>query len=295
MPNLRSNLRIAAGVARSFVPFRPWLRRIKRKFSPYHGNLGNSRLAFEQGLRQIEMLREAGANLSGGVLEIGTGWLPIIPMLFRIAGASRIVLADVERLMDEHTVAEAARLIAERAATVSSRLGLPPDTVRAKTAEPFCPDYIVPWRPSDIPPRSVDIIVPRTTFEHIPPKTLDNYLAAFDGMLRPGGMMCHFIDNSDHWQHRDPALSRINMLRYEDGWRWRLMCHAEYLNRLRHSDYTELFDRRGWRTVHTEAIVDENALASLQSLPLAMRFQRSDPRDLAAVRSIFVVERLGGD
>jgi Methyltransferase domain len=289
MPTLRSNLGIAMGIARSFVPFRPTLRHIKRRIAPYRANRSNSHLALHSGLRQIALLRKAGANLTGGVLEVGTGWLPIIPMLFRIAGATRIVLADIERLMDAHTIGEAARLISDQAELIAEGLGLTVDEVRAKAVEPFQPAYNVPWKPSDIRPASVDIIVSRTVFEHIPPEALAYYLTAFHQLLRPGGMMCHFIDHSDHWQHHDAGLSRINMLRYEDSIWWRLMCRHEYMNRLRHSDYVALFEEHGWETVGVEAIIDEKAAADLRSLRLAARFRDRPAEDLATLRSVFLV------
>ena len=66
-------------------------------------------------------------------------------------------------------------------------------------------------------------------------------------ILAPDSVMCHVIDNSDHWEHGDKRLSRINYLRYRP-FTWRLVNPAGQgiQNRMRHSEYLAFFQMRGF-------------------------------------------------
>ncbi|MGH7085537.1 MAG: hypothetical protein ACREFN_11170 [Acetobacteraceae bacterium] len=101
----------------------------------------------------------------------------------------------------------------------------------------------------------------------------------------------HAIDNSDHWQHRDRALSRVDFLRYEDDWFWRLACVGGYQNRLRHGDYLRLFAAHGWTPIIAEGVPDERCIKDLETLPLASSFRGRDHRDLSILTSYFVLRR----
>ena len=95
---------IFKGAIKGVLPFHSYLRRIKREITPYTDSQFNTRFAFEQGIEQIKNLKQLNAKINGTVLEFGSGWLPVIPILFHIYGANEIVLADIERLMDARTI-----------------------------------------------------------------------------------------------------------------------------------------------------------------------------------------------
>ena len=282
---------LATGLVKAALPFQDEFRRLARKMRPYKANPGNTSHALEQGLRQIRLLGDAGANLSGTVLELGTGWLPVVPLLFYLAGADRLLLTDIHRLMDERTVEEAKRVLREHAARVAAGLGLAESLVRARLDRPFPYDYLVPWNPRDLTDASVDVVISRTVLEHIPVDVLESYIPEFARILRPGGMMCHLIDNSDHWQHHDKNLSRLHFLKYEDDLFWRALCVRRYQNRLRHSEYMSLFERHGFTPLFVEGEPDARSLDDLKSLPLASRFRGRDMADLAILTSTVVLRR----
>lgn len=275
------------------LPFQAQLRRMKRRIRPYRDNPANSRLALQQGLQLMRTLRTAGADLNGDVLELGTGWLPIIPLLFHLAGARRLILTDLERLMDRHTVARAREVIRENLPMVARTLDQSEGRLAARLAEDFAPEYLVPWSSRTHPEGSADIIFSRAVLEHVPPAVLGQLLSDFNRIIRSGGAMCHTIDNSDHWEHRDKMLSRLDFLRYEEGLYWRLACADPqfYQSRLRHSDYVRLFQMHGWAVDVAEGEPDEQCLRDLATLSLARRFLGRDHRDLAILTSTFVLQR----
>ena len=282
---------LATGLVKAALPFQDEFRRLARKVRPYRADGVNTYQALEQGLRQVRLLRDAGANLSGSVLELGTGWLPVVPLLFYLAGANRLLLTDIHRLMDERTIEEAKRVLRESAAKVAGELGLSESLLRARLDRPSPYDYFVPWSPHDLTDASVDVVISRTVLEHIPADVLESYMPEFARILRPGGMMCHLIDNSDHWQHHDKQLSRLHFLRYEDGLLWRMLCVRRSQNRLRHGDYMKLFERHGFVPLFVEGEPDARSVEDLKSLPLASRFRGRDAADLAILTSTVVLRR----
>jgi hypothetical protein len=101
--------------------------------------------------------------------------------------------------------------------------------------------------------------------------------------------MCHFVDNSDHWEHRDKSISRIHFLQH-DEWLWRLTClnDLNYQNRLRHEDYLDIMRREGFRVVRAEREIDQTALALLPHLKLAAPFKGRVHEDLATISSFLL-------
>jgi SAM-dependent methyltransferase len=194
--------------------------------------------------------------------------------------------------MDERTIGEARRILRASAARIAEELGLSEGQVQARLDRPLSYDYLVPWNPRDLADASVDVVISRTVLEHIPVDALESYMPEFARILRPGGMMCHLIDNSDHWEHHDKQLSRLHFLRYEDGLFWRMLCVRRSQNRLRHSDYMKLFERHGFAPLFVEAEPDARSIEDLKSLPLASRFRGRDEADLAILTSTVVLRRL---
>lgn len=285
---------LARMALRGLIPFAPALRAAKRRLMPYRDNTANSNLAVTDGLRQLDALAKAGVAVEGKVvLEFGTGWLPIVPMLFQAAGAGRLVLTDIERLMDRHTTGLARARIEARIEDISATLGMSHETIRSRL-DRFSPDYLTPWQADRHPAGSVDIVISRATFEHVPAGALASFLRAFHRILRPGGAMCHLIDNSDHWQHGDRSLSRVDFLRYADDslvWRLAQLNTQAYQNRLRHSDYRAMFAAAGFSLLLEAGEPDPTCVADLRTMPLAPRFASYAHEDLAILASLFVVSR----
>ncbi len=290
----RWKLKVVRDAIKACLPLQPMLRIMARYLRPYQDNQGNTRFAFEQGLEQLLDLRAARLPISGIVLEFGSGWMPIIPILFYLAGADEVILTDIERLMDQRTIERAKFFVRSNLACVAQTLGTDEGKL-SKRLTTFAPSYLVPWEPSTMRPASVDIVISRAAFEHVPPPQLEEFLTQFYRIVRPGGAMCHIVDNSDHWQHHDHSLSRINFLRFDehDLW-WRIGCFniQNYQNRLRHSDYIALFERTGWKIAEVSSgEPDAQCLKDLTTLPLAPAFLRYDQTDLAILTSHFVVLR----
>ena len=128
--------------------------------------------------------------------------------------------------------------------------------------------YLAPADAADtgLPDASVDYHISTTVFEHIPGVDIKRILKEAKRILKKDGMAIHFIDLSDHFQHQDKSISRINFLRYSDK-EWNKIAGNEfaYCNRLRVSDCLALFKEAGFDVCRKEATVDDEARKNMEN------------------------------
>lgn len=294
----------ARNTAMAALPFQRELRALKRRvFGKTHAI--NAQSVYSGGFDQIRLLTEAGLPLSGAVvLEVGSGWYPVIPLMLRLAGAERVVLTDAHRLMDRETLGAALDFLRERQADLADRLRIPAAEVAQFLNEDAESDLetalarrgLVYRVPPDLAGLGapVDAVVSHTVLEHIPPAELTGLFADSLRALRPRGLISHGVDHSDHREHRDPRLSRVDFLKYSDAvWRWLCLNPQDYTNRLRHSDYVRMIEAAGFGLEIERPLVDEPTLAGLGDIAPARRFSAYDARDLATTWSHLVARAPG--
>ena len=293
---------VAINTAKAALPFQATLRRMVRARRGYPIT-SNAPLALSQGLQQIDDLRALRVEIAGRtVLDLGSGWHPIVPLLYRIAGARAVHLTDADRLMDAATLAATSDWLSRQVPEIAGRLGLPEEAVIGRADAGTGPldrmlarlgmTYHVPFASSKMP--AVDIVVSRVVLEHIEPTVLARLHRDFALGLRPGGIVAHIVDNSDHREHRDKRLSRIDFLRYQER-AWRLFClnPQDYCNRLRHSDHVRLLSDAGFELLLANGEVDSRALADALTLNLAEPWRDRPIEDLATTTSRLVGRALG--
>ena len=157
--------------------------------------------------------------------------MPVVPLMLRLAGASRVYLTDVERLMDQSTILIAIDFLLNKKENLAGRFSIDVAQIENLLITPrhlsfdellqwlnFA--YICPFNSGkhSIP---VDCIVSHTVLEHISERVLRKILQDTRNSLRRGGLHSHTIDHTDHRAHVDPRLSLVDFLRYSD-WAWRL-------------------------------------------------------------------------
>ena len=290
--------RVVIDTVKTLIPGKQHLRQVFRRISPYQTDHGTDGNLFDNIVKQIEMLREAGFDVTGKrILEIGSGWHPIAAMTFLAAGAETVTLTDIERLLDPHLIRSAINFVSARRQTLVDRLGIA-DLARldiedgsiAQMIESLGLTYLVPYRTGLSSDASADLIVSCSVFEHIPAVILESMMAEFRRILVPGGAMVHFIDCSDHYWQADSSISRCNFLQYEE-WLWRLLSlnPQNFHNRLRHSDFAAIFLRHGFKVVSERRLSREQEQREVSSMKLASRFAGREIADLAAITANFVL------
>jgi SAM-dependent methyltransferase len=271
---MRWPLQYVRSLALAMLPMQTQLRNLKRRVTGVEGDPSNEPGCIRDGLRLIEMIgrdRIEGAT----VLEVGSGWQPLIPLLFREAGARSVIMTDDKALMD--------RGYFERARGLLAHSGHP---VQVEFTD-F--QYLAPCNWAAIPSSSVDAIWSRACLEHIPPRILRQILGQFRRILKSDGVMAHIIDNSDHWEHRDKSISRVNFLRFGDlTWKAINLHPLCYQNRLRHSDYLSMFREMGFEVTVAAGEICEEARIALADMRIDSHFRGYEIDDLATITSRIV-------
>lgn len=289
---------------KQMLPLQAQLRAVKRKLIPYPTDIDAHTLS--QGLEQVGVLLEDGTPLQGKrLLELGTGWQPVIPLLFSLAGCSEVIMVDAQRLMDAASFSGVCGKLAAYADLIGKRLGLAPELVAGiltdAAAAPFDRalaqlrlTYVAPCdaRHTGFADESVDIVTSRAVLEHIRPHILEELFREFRRILTQHGKMCHVVDNSDHWRQVDPSISFANFLQYrEPFWALAGINPLDYVNRLRHSDYVALLKRTGFDICVDRSEPHAETLRALGSIKLAPRFRSKTPEDLATINSLLVARK----
>ena len=271
------------------IPFGTALRRWKRRtvgYRPDPGNIRGTLLNFEEMDAAVTSL---GRGFSGAtVLEIGTGWFPSIPILLSLRGVRRVVLTDLNPHLDDVTFA--ATLDA-----LKPQLGSFPNASGKSTLHDFNLEYLAPFRPEQVPDGSIDFVISRTVLEHIPPADITLLLQQLRPKLTANGLMVHCIDHSDHLEHRDKTLSKINFL----TWSPRLHQAVNWLtkegeNRLRHHEYRELFQQAGYDIVSESGHVHAETCERARTLSLQGRFASMTPEQVSVLASVYVLAPKAG-
>ncbi len=217
------------------------------------------------------------------MLEIGSGWFPTIPVTLCLRGARRVFMTDLTPHMDETTFESTIAFLRSQGGEFSQ-------LSESSAIADFPLNYLAPFDVSQLPDSSIDLVISRTVLEHIPEADLVAFLRSLRSKLTPTGAMVHCVDHSDHLEHQDKSLSKVNFLTWPD-WKHRLV---NWLakggeNRLRHSDYFGVFERAGYRVVLEKAYVHSETEQALSTMKLAPRFQQRPYSELATLGSIYIV------
>ena len=284
---MKWQLRCLIGTAKALLPFQEELRHLKDLVVGYQRNPQQDTATIRDGLTMIDWL----GDLSGRtILEVGSGWQPMVPMLLSSAGAERVYMTDLHRLMRKGTIAAAEQSIRDNWAEISVRL----NRARDRLDEMRNLVYMAPCDCRNLPLRSesIDILVSRACLEHIPRGVIEGIFREAARILRPGGCMLHLIDYSDHWSHRDRSITDVNFLQYPD-WLFRLTSiHPQnYQNRLRHPEFVEMMENAGSRVRKVQAEVNQSCRDALGAMRITARFQRFSIEDLAITGGILFTEK----
>lgn len=250
-----------------------------------------AKLANDVGISRIQ-----GATM----VEIGTGWVPVVPIGLHLLGAGPIHSYDLSRHLQVGLTEGLADQLPECAAELSKRTGVQIDTLMRRARSLFADpedmlnvmefSYHAPYdfTSSGMADESVDIVYSNLVLEHVTPEALVGILRESHRILKPGGLMWHNVDYTDHYSHTHPGLSHVNFLRYGPTF-WKLVGQNDilYLNRLRRSDYIRAFEEAGFTI---EARHDHHAMGG-KATPLHADFQDYPADEIACTSSRYVLRK----
>lgn len=238
------------------------------------------------------------------VLELGTGWYPVIPIAFYLCGASKIWTIDKQLLLTTENVKKTVQLFVdfvrrqELQALLpqfqADRVGalvcvseecatLPPGEMLAKlNIDVLLRDA----RRMGLEECSVDFFFSNSVLQEIPEQILSAIFAEFRRLASPTGTMSHYINMVEPYACDDPHLTPFHFLQYSDtAWKW-LNNSLHYHNRLRIPDYRKVHELAGFRI--TDEHNEQGTQEDLNKVRLAEKFERYSHNDLLVLRSWIV-------
>ncbi len=196
------------------------------------------------------------------ILELGTGWYPIVPLGMYLSGIEQIYTVDQSSHLSQIRFAELFDYLANWQARGLLKKYLPSfQTHRweqlveirrehqadlSKTLEALQIHYWVgDARSLPYSGQQFDLVQSNNTFEHIPPKVLSALIFEMKRVMKSRGVMSHYIDMVDHYSYGDPRIGPLHFLRFtERQWSW-IENRFQSQNRMRLNQYEKLFEELG--------------------------------------------------
>jgi SAM-dependent methyltransferase len=274
---------------------------IQRTFGDFRKGLNNPVDRFVAAIHMVEWIEDAGASIAGKrFVEVGTGFMVNLPTALWLLGAGETITVDVNRYLSGSIVKESNDSIREHEREVLQMFGdrATDDGFRTRfdrllsfsgnldaLLDMMNVRYISPGDAGalPLPDKSVDFHVSHTVLEHVPPPVISKILAEAKRVMVSGGLFLHNVDPSDHFCHEDMEIPAVNFLRFSDA-EWDKWAGNQFMyhNRLRASQYLDLFRSAGVHVLRSESAVDDRSLSALErGFPVDSRFSGMTREDLA--------------
>ncbi len=235
------------------------------------------------------------------MLELGTGWFPIIPLGLYLCGAKRVWTIDIDPLLRPARIQRVLqyfcdldrrdelrkllpRLQAERMERVRSllpRVGR--EAPGAFLAQIDIQVIVRDAQHTELHAGSIDLLFSSGVLEYIPRPVLQRILTESRRLASPRAVISHRLNLVDQFSYFDRSITAFNYLRYTARqWRWRNSPLINQ-NRLRISDYRQLLGEAGFEIVCEESI--SGAREELARVKLSPEFEHYAKEDLLVVHS----------
>ena len=294
---------IVKAIVQKIISFFPQRERINFFFQKYitKGVLltdAHFELKLSHAADHIRFFRDYGGTIAGSrVLELGTGWYPIVPISLFLNEVQEVITIDIQSWMTKERIirtihkflewkqeGKIAEYLNDASAEKWSVLEQITEQEASMSKETICRKLgIVPMledaRNTGIDTASMDFICSNNTFEHVYKDVLKGILAEFQHVCKVGGVMSHFIDLSDHFAHADHRITIYNFLKFSER-SWQLIDNCiQPQNRLRFKNYKEMYQSLGIPV--QEEKVRPGDLKELDKIKLAKEYEGYTKEELA--------------
>jgi SAM-dependent methyltransferase len=282
----------------------------------------NDRLQLLNGLRNFEAniagkvsdwkqtcqyLSDVQFRISGAsIVEVGTGWYPVLPICFSLAGAACIRTYDIQRHINAKLTARALTALGPHLDAIAAYCAAGPAELRAKYQQLLAApgidellrlsgiEYYAPGdaRTTGLPDDSVDLVYSNSVMEHVPRQAILEILRECRRILKPGGLALHNVGCNDHYAFFDRSISFVNYLRFsESQWGW-WNNSLQYQNRLRAPQFLNLAAEAGLKVIYKRTHVRPGSREALAGFRVAPEFQGFSPEDLATTSLDFISQKV---
>ena len=190
------------------------------------------------------------------ILELGTGWYPIVPLYLWLHGANTVSTIDLRKWTSADRMRTTCSKFLEKkneivtTDTLLDRWDLLQKMTKEDQTEESMFETIglLPWvgdaRELPYDSGSFNFICSNNTYEHIYPDILVGINKEFLRVINHSeGVMSHFIDMSDHFAHMDKTITVYNFLQFSKSQWSKIDNSIQPQNRWRLRDYCNLYER----------------------------------------------------
>ncbi len=252
-------------------------------------------IAVKDHIDYFNKFKEEGSS-QAEILELGTGWYPIVPLSLYLIGENRISSIDTQNWLTKDRFVITIEKFVEwkENGKVAKFLQIKPEKWEKlmniyENRDQLSLNEIIDSlefnfvigdaRKMDCRDGTYDFICSNNTFEHIPEEILVGILREFKRVLKNNGVMSHFIDMSDHFAHFDKSINIYNFLQFsESQWGW-IDNGIQPQNRLRFKDYIAMYNQLGITIVHEE--IRDGDIDLLNRINLDSKFKSYSSKELA--------------
>lgn len=198
------------------------------------------------------------------IVELGTGWHPVIPLLYHLCGARSVITIDLRSLLRSENLKDLIRLLSEMHAN-GHLDGLPIIAERLQAQQSLLVSdasasamlesiQIKVWvgdaRSLDLPDGSAEGVSSINVLEHVDETQIVPILEELCRLTVPKGLHYHAIGTYDHFVHIDPTISKFNYLKYSQKTWKRIDNRIQPQNRLRLSWFRDCLEELGLEVKH---------------------------------------------
>lgn len=171
------------------------------------------------------------------VVEIGSGWAPILPyLLVYDAGVKKVLTYDVNKHYQQKTIQQLNEIF-KRKYNYEVNDSVVQLSLNKKV------NYFPYTNVADADLKDVDIVVSRFVLEHVTPVDIEKMHQSFADKLKSGTYILHLISPSDHRAYTDQNISLYDFLKYSQQEWDAIQTKFDYHNRLRLPQYLEILQQ----------------------------------------------------
>jgi SAM-dependent methyltransferase len=238
------------------------------------------------------------------VVEVGTGWVPLLPTLLYLCGTQRIRTYDVARHARFRKARQMLAVLRGRVDQCVDALSVPRHVVGDRLAlleqaasldEMLSRAGIEYHAPADaaatgLPESSVDLHFSWAVFDCMPVAVVHDVCREARRILKPSGRLYAFIGCTSDYAAFDRKLSPLHYLQYTEAqWKRIAMNKIQYINRLREHEYVEIFQQYGGRIEEIDHTLNAADVERVKNMPLADPFAGFTPEQNAVLRTEMIV------
>lgn len=235
------------------------------------------------------------------ICEVGTGWYAMTPIVFYILGAKEIHTHDIVDWLTDGPVRDSLKTVSENLELLADSFDVTLEAMRQRlrsvdstgSYSALLKDCNTFYHTSGVeihePPSHYDLFYSYSVLHRIPEDELHHLFERIVKFGKCDIVSHHVFEHMDILSFQDPNLNPYQFLTYSDRIYNMIQTKYSFQNRLRHSDFIDIFQEYGFEPLYVKLQKDDSDY--LTGLDLNDRFARKPNSDLITRRSRVLAKR----